>query len=295
MVRSLEKLVIPNGAEIVLCIADNNLESEVEGYIAEAMENSSLTFVASHEPVPGYSSARNKSLELGLQTGADYFLVTDDDLLVDPKWVEEHLNAFSEYNSDVNCGLQLGGKVSRVEGQIIEDVTKRVGTSNLAFRRLLIDPVGHAIKFDMAFNQSGGEDTNFLQQAKAKGAKIIWASKAQVFKNEPSWDSDPKGAFHAAMNLASIRRVKHHNDMVSAVQSRKWTKVAGGLLKTIPNSLSFLALYLASIASAQFNEVNSLKLKARSFKNWHKTMGSLQGLSGKATSRIAARRDDIDG
>lgn len=292
-IKAVNKLALPQGCRLTLCIADNNPVSEKEGYIGEALQGFEHQVSYGFEAVRGYTTARNKSLELGLATDAQAFLITDDDVQPQPTWIVDHLEALATTRAHFVCGA------NRVERSdmwsdlaLIQNLKRGVGTFNLAFIREAIDPAGMGLAFDMAFNLTGGEDQDFLLRAGASGARLVWSQKALVLPQNADWATDPDAAFQELANLMLLRGSKARNDAAKAKSEGKILKLLGALTA---NSLGALVLYGLNLITlpiaALISKTVHLKHKARLVKFWGKFIGPWQGLLYGPIARQDVRRN----
>lgn len=285
LIASLRRLDVPEGVAVTVCVADNNPASELDGYIRAPLASLPFATLAAHEAKTGYSSARNRSLALGLKSEAGIFLTTDDDLLADANWLRAHLAACDKYAADIVCGWRGRGRIRHEEGAVLERVDAGVGTNNLSFRRHVVAPEGLGLSFDTGLDDAGGEDLDFLERARQAGARIVWSSRPRVHPNEPSWEEDPEGAFATERNLAALAGLNLQNDLAAEVGARRWDGVARRCLKLPGYLIGAAACWLAAMVMMSGSRRLGLRQKALALKNLYKVAGIGRGLLRKPSSR----------
>lgn len=143
-----------------------------------------------HEPVRGLAAVRNRILdEVGEN---DWLALIDDDEVPSPHWLEELFRVQAEHGCDVVGGAALLQLPDDAPAHLAEsDVFSRlrprrpsgphqapVHTNNALVRLAKVRETG--VRFDPAFNRSGGEDTEFFWTLLDRGARVCWADDAVV-------------------------------------------------------------------------------------------------------------------
>jgi glycosyltransferase involved in cell wall biosynthesis len=95
----MHQLRIPSGMEWELIVVNNDCSDHTDRVIASHAVH--LPIVRVFEGKPGQGHARNAGLRAAR---GEYLLWTDDDVLVDPSWVEATLNAFETFGADLIYG-----------------------------------------------------------------------------------------------------------------------------------------------------------------------------------------------
>jgi glycosyltransferase involved in cell wall biosynthesis len=90
--EQMRNLEVPQGVEWELLIVNNNSTDSTNQVIASFSDR--LPIRRLFEPKQGHSNARNCALH---QARGEYILWTDDDVLVDRKWVAEYWKALNKY------------------------------------------------------------------------------------------------------------------------------------------------------------------------------------------------------
>ncbi len=142
---------------------------------------------------PGACNARNLALE---HVESDWIFFADDDIRIEPSFLEEALREMRRYGNDVYnfCCLQKG------QPRVYEEVhqTSIFATSSSIVSR---QSLGNS-KFDMAFEFGYSEDLEFGRQLIDKGFDTIYLTDPVIlhlkapfggFRTKPSlaWDNDP--------------------------------------------------------------------------------------------------------
>ena len=86
---SLQQLIIPPGIDWELLVVNNNCTDDTD-HVAEQFADT-LPIRLLHETRQGLSNARNCAIEAAK---GRYILWTDDDAIVDPRWLVAYVNAF---------------------------------------------------------------------------------------------------------------------------------------------------------------------------------------------------------
>lgn len=143
-----------------------------------------------HEPRPGVSAARNRALT---EASGEILVFIDDDEYAGEGWPDGLLTVMIETEAAL-----VGGPVRTVLPPGAPKWAKNVEFFNrdepphlsemqwLRSGNLAIDLTqirSHALRFDEAFGQTGGEDVRFTLSAKRSGLELRWASNAVVYED----------------------------------------------------------------------------------------------------------------
>ncbi|MGD9868437.1 MAG: glycosyltransferase family 2 protein [Hyphomicrobiales bacterium] len=287
-IQSVAALKVPRGVKLHLVVSDNNPESHFDAYIGALLKKLRFKSSYGHEPQAGYANARNLAIRLALETPAELFAFADDDMELDPGWLEGHLRSHAEFGTDV-IGGAIARKGSRHEhgrrfshGQIC--VTQ--GTGNVSFRRWLIAEEGLRLRFDERFNKTGGEDQAFFAAAREGGAVIVFSAWPVIHdpQSEQDWLEELE-------NKARVSAVMHRNRVVRA---RKERNILAGLLVALGGlrfglkGLVGYADYGASRATGHGERAEKKRVSA--MKNIDKMRQGFRGLAGDYVARQDVRR-----
>jgi glycosyltransferase involved in cell wall biosynthesis len=101
LARTLEQMtrLITHGIDWELLVVNNNCTDETDAVIAAVSNRLPLRRV--FEPTPGKSHALNRTL---LEARGDFILWTDDDVLVDERWLEAFMDTVQRYPEAVLFG-----------------------------------------------------------------------------------------------------------------------------------------------------------------------------------------------
>lgn len=157
----------------------------------DAMGFDAMPSHISHYPLSeqGYSSARNAAIDTVMRQQADFLLFLDDDELPTAGWLRTLLNVAGEYDADVVVGpvyaLPLpksafanSESMRPYRPEPLGPISGHVATNNTLIRVDFL--TRHGLRFDMAYNLCGGEDTDFFQRARQLDPVIVFAPDAVV-------------------------------------------------------------------------------------------------------------------
>lgn len=283
--QSLEKLEIPEGVDFQIVVVDNDIEPSAKNVVSEFKRNSERTVIYEHEPDPGIPQARNKSLNLALEIGANYVGFIDDDAEVSPSWLKEMLKSFNHFGCDVvqgNVDIHYGDRgpfnsIIRQYSARLTGTPLRTATTNnvvIAKRLFAPKPLGLNLRFDPKMRFTGGSDTQFFFDASDVGASIIWSNKAVVSEFLPK---------SRATALWQLRRSYRTEVNSINIYSQRFGLFNAGM-KYVPKILYRILLcfilILLSFLILIFSRSRSLKLACLAGKNIASAFGAFSGLLG---------------
>ncbi|NDW01737.1 glycosyltransferase family 2 protein [Salipiger sp. PrR002] len=185
--RSLRDVVVPEGYELCVFIADNDDEPSAKPITTEIPLPFQVTY--QHVPARNISVARNAGLAYAQ---GDFVAFIDDDETVSPGWLAELLATAAESSADVVFGPAVSIYPAQTPAWMVEGdfhstkppapgVKITTGCSaNVLIRRSA--PGLDRLRFDIALGRAGGEDTVFFAQLHAFGARMTFAPKALVYE-----------------------------------------------------------------------------------------------------------------
>ena len=285
LIQSVASLEVPPDLSLAICIADNNAESCWDSYIRPAVAGLAWPCHYGHEPIAGYSNARNKAIDLGLATDAQVFLFTDDDMILDRGWLVGHLRSLTELPADVVNGRIHGVRERFRHGASLD----KCGAGNVSFRRHIVDPAGLGLRFDPAYNQLGMEDQAFFREAKARGADIRQSSWPQLFNYYGDGEVPEEEVINKMLTTAAMQ----HNEVALARRARGLVPAAVMAAKGLLFGLKGMGLGVEGhfwAALGQADKAHRSRLSSR--KELLKMQGRFAGLSGRLVSRQDVRRSD---
>lgn len=179
------------GARGRVVVVDNDPEASARAQV-ETLTAPDVSYV--HEPRPGISAARNRSIEEAGDAAAIVFI--DDDEIPDPGWLQALVDSWQAWG----CAGVTGPVTSIFDGPADEwvrasgvfDRSVRVtGSVNpgASSANLLLDLATlrrHGIHFDEAFGLSGGSDTMLAHTLKSHSEQIRWCQEAGVSEHVPA-------------------------------------------------------------------------------------------------------------
>lgn len=193
LIDSILAQPIPISHRVEILVIDNNDIPVANEALAGVSDRFAINVV--HEGQAGLVFARNRALDEATVRGADWFIGVDDDEWVAPNW----LNAFVNGTEKVGEWSILVGPCRYVYDENLSRFRKPMqlpplptgarpaimATWNFAVQRSVFDyALGLGLRFDDAFNESGGEDLEFFLRAeKGFGVTLSWLPEAVVSEN----------------------------------------------------------------------------------------------------------------
>jgi len=183
------ELVRPFGYDVKVLLLDNS----PDGCLAavQAAEDCGTSYV--RVPTPGYSRVRNAALDAAEDHDALVFI--DDDELPTDGWLAVLLRGVDRYGADVVTGpvravVPEGAPRWLAGGAALRPMVNRpdgplqgpVATNNTLLRMATVRKTG--LRFDPAFDRTGGEDTAFFASLVACGAQVAFTGTALVLETQ---------------------------------------------------------------------------------------------------------------
>jgi succinoglycan biosynthesis protein ExoM len=196
LLDSLNRLRVPRcRPEIRVVVVDNDPEAPARDALGDIGALSRWPLIYAMEPVQGVVAARNRLLSL-VPGNADLVAFLDDDELVAPEWIAAMLATLDGTGATAVQGpvrpryetrppawaatSGLFGLGPFEEGEPLNFAA----TNNVVVRKAFLDR--HNLRFDMRFNQSGGEDEEFFARLRALGGIIVASADAVVVELVPA-------------------------------------------------------------------------------------------------------------
>jgi glycosyltransferase involved in cell wall biosynthesis len=200
--QTLERVAcaaVPNDVSLEVVVVDNNSSDDTPRVIEEAAR--SLPIRSVREVTPGIAAARNAAVRAA---GGEIFLWLDDDVLIEPDWIERYVTV-----ARANPGVALFGGPVRPHfegtppswvmellpeigqayalrdfppGRVDIDADHLPYGANFGTRRAIHDQLG----FDMALGRVGAdggclsEESTFFEAAISMGFKGLWMADCPV-------------------------------------------------------------------------------------------------------------------
>lgn len=287
LMQSVAELRVPDGVGLCIVVADNNPRSAWEAYVAPAVAGLNWPVHYGHEPIAGYSSARNAAIALALETDAEVFLFTDDDMILDPGWLAGHLRSLDELGADV-----VNGRIHGVHQRFAHAAAlQKCGAGNVSFRRRIVDASGLGLRFDPAFNKLGMEDQAFFREASRRGAVIRQSDWPRLY----NYYGDSAVPEEEVVNKMLTTAAMQHNEVALARRERGFLAAALMASKGVLFGLKCMGLTVELSfwrLVGKDGKARQTELSAR--KELLKMRGRFSGLSGEIVSRQDVRRSDPD-
>jgi len=192
--RSLAENTAPSETAVEIAVCDNEAEPNNREIVAEFSHNCPFIVHYLHEARRGIPQARNAIVVKALEVDADWLAFIDDDETAQPDWIVSLYEAAKTHGADTVAGPVIRQYPEKMpfwgikrdpppyttigEGEVVD----MLPTYNaLASMRLFRSPPGGmGLRFDVALAFCGGEDTQVGIEAAARGARMIWTTKAIV-------------------------------------------------------------------------------------------------------------------
>ncbi len=197
LARALTSVFAQDRAALIaeIAVIDNSNEGSARATVDELRAMSPAPLLYIHAPPPGVATARNAGVAA---TRAPYVAFLDDDEAAHPAWLGALLTAHIELGADVTFG-PVQGKAPNVvawKRAYLEQFFSRTGPRASG----LIDAVygcgnslmtrATALKgpapFDLAANDTGGEDDRLFSDLRVRGGRFGWAADALVDEHAPA-------------------------------------------------------------------------------------------------------------
>ncbi len=195
LLDALARLDVPRGCRLDVRVIDNSAEGGALAQVTARACNFPLPLHVAHEPRQGLSRVRNAALVAALKKDYDALAFIDDDETPRPEWLRAHLAALAATGADASLGavhadwastppdwVRNGGFLEQ-RGRVHRAPVPDAATSNILLR---LGPVRRAgLRFDPAYDLTGGEDTAFFATYAHAGGRIVFAADAIVDETVP--------------------------------------------------------------------------------------------------------------
>jgi glycosyltransferase involved in cell wall biosynthesis len=196
---SLRALLVPNDVHWEIVVVDNNSKDLTKQVVEEFARTAPTTTRYLFEPTPGLSHARNKAVR---ETTGELLLFTDDDVILEPDWLQTTIDTFRDYDADCVGGkvlpvwlaprpTWLGDRLLNVLAmldygdQVIElgrnGDDRCLYGANFAFRRAPLNAAG-AFNVDLGRkgNFGAGEDKEIQERLRDAGGRVVYEPRSVV-------------------------------------------------------------------------------------------------------------------
>ena len=176
-----------------IVVVDNDPEGGARAAVTAFDASSEETVAYENETEPGISHARNRALDVS--EDQDLLVFIDDDERPSEDWLVLLLETLADANADAVVGPVISTYEVEPDPWIVAGgffVRRRLPTGTrlevAATNNLLLDLATVrrlGLRFDPAFGISGGDDTMFTKQLRARGGTMVWCDEAIVFDVVP--------------------------------------------------------------------------------------------------------------
>lgn len=195
LLDAVAALALPPATALDVLVLDNSADAGAAATVAQRHPGFPHPLFYANIPRRGLSQVRNAALHAGLGAKADYLGFIDDDEAPEPGWLDAHLKTLRATGAAASLGAVHAAYEARPPAWVrrgrfleIRDFADRAAlpfgaTSNILFA---LAPVrAHGLRFDPAFDRTGGEDTVFFDAYMRTGAQIVFAAGAVVREAVP--------------------------------------------------------------------------------------------------------------
>jgi len=221
---SLEQLVIPENIKISVLVVENNETPQYQNVLQDFGKVLPLKHVL--EPRPGLAYARNKILDTVSDMQVDWMGGVDDDQIIHPEWLMHMVAAIHKY-PDTKTFVGDWRRAVRDDTPYWYPIARRSrnrptgallregATGNTAIHQSVFSPSGMALRFDIAYNFLGGEDTDFSTQYLNNRGKIRFVADARTDEDIHEARDDLKTRLQRISTGDFIlARIRHHRKSV---------------------------------------------------------------------------------
>jgi glycosyltransferase involved in cell wall biosynthesis len=190
-----QRLSILSSDDLRIIIVDNSASGSAEAVFSEYSRVGRFASTFVHEKNRGLSNARNAAIERALALKVEFFGFIDDDDTPLPDWIENLVTEAVETRTAAVVGpVYPLFSEPPPEWAVASSLFTRVSSSRNGFcadgatAHSLISCAavnGLNLRFDLRFNETGGEDTWFFKQLRNAGERIAWAEAAIVMEHIP--------------------------------------------------------------------------------------------------------------
>lgn len=191
---SLEQLELPEAMRLQIIVVDNDEAGSAREIAERYIGRGRHEVCYQIEPRKGLSSARNRVLSLA--KGA-WVAFIDDDERAEPNWIAELYSVANGRRADAAIGSVIPEFAVEppnwvVTSRFFEAPLPSTGNAvtvsdalsgNVLLRTEFVST--HGLKFDEAFNTTGGEDSDFFHRFLDSGGTIVSAREAAVHELVP--------------------------------------------------------------------------------------------------------------
>jgi len=183
-----QKIAPDHEAEVL--VVDNACDPNIRALVEHIADGYPFRLIYEAEPQRGIVAARNKCVDVFLQSKAECLLFIDDDSWpAREDWIETMLNKRAEFGADLVAGPEqsLSGEgTPEWANHIMHDFSGRPEgapistfyTSNLLISKPVLEEIRPA--FDNRFRMSGGSDYHFSLKCTRAGFRAVYVNAPVV-------------------------------------------------------------------------------------------------------------------
>lgn len=282
LLASLDDMETPDALRAEVLVVDNGSTDETESLLRrEQSKERKFLLRVLQEQHKGKASALNCGLAA---TAGDFILVVDDDVVVDRRWLLEHLDCFRATSFDAVQGRILPGvdpegqpaDPSRLReynipivdrGDEIREVRGIIAT-NIALRRRVFETVGFYDPRLGAGASGFGEDTEYSMRIRKAGFKMGYAPRAVVYH-----ELDP-----ARYGRAYNRRIHYRKGL-----SRTLHRHDSIPFRVVPNLVASCIRF--GLYRALGKSEKAYKSEGRIMRYWGYLVGKARSMAGSSSDR----------
>ncbi|MCR2814209.1 MULTISPECIES: glycosyltransferase family 2 protein [Microbacterium] len=197
--------------EVSVVVVDN----DPAGSAADVIVRTELPLRYLREATPGVAAVRNRALDEARDCDVVVF-IDDDETPADPGWLAALLRTRRDHDADVVAGpvrtvvdgvldpwVVAGGFFARAHRTHLQtgDAISAAASNNLLLDMSFVRQ--SRVRFDERFGRSGGEDSLFTSQLRARGARMVWCRDAGVLDHLPAHRQSRQHALHRTRGMAA--------------------------------------------------------------------------------------------
>jgi succinoglycan biosynthesis protein ExoM len=240
LARALKSVFSQERADLIaeIIVVDNSAEGSAEFTVDALRSASPAPLLYVHAQPAGVATARNAGLAAA---HAPYVAFLDDDEEAHPIWLGALFSVHTRFSADVTFGPVEGraAEAAAWKRPYLERFFSRVGPSESGVSAEVYGcgnsmmTRSTALKgpapFDVAANDTGGEDDRLFTDLQGQGARFAWAADAVVEEHAPSHRAKLRYTLARALSYGQspVKICLMQGDLLGAV---KWMAIGFGQL-----------------------------------------------------------------
>ena len=257
---SLDAQILPEGVALEIVVVDNSLEGDA----ARELTRASTHVRALHAPRPGVAEARNAGVAAAR---GEWIAFLDDDEEAAPGWIAALVATARVSGADAVFGPVVARaeenaamgpfapyfsrRLAVADGAEIANHSAYLGTNNSMFRARCLNG---GQTFDVALNESGGEDSLLIERLRRAGRRFVYSEQAEVVEWAP-----PR-----RLNWAYVERRKFLSGQIRVFVQHMAAprRLDVVLIWMAAGALQFLSAGAAALALTPFASARARRLRA---------------------------------